>query len=147
MPHPHAKLFPVLKAKTKYIFAVSQPALLVRRKMTLHRRVTNLSHGRYFPFIWLPIRQTTVVMIRWPFPGRFTFNQPAGAAIHGAFWHNDFGVQRSHGCVNVSPEDAKWIYRWTTPFLSLDQSEWRETDSSKVGGSFSTNVTVTVTKP
>ncbi len=80
--------------------------------------------------------------VPWP----VYFNQPAGAAIHGAFWHNDFGVQRSHGCVNCSPEDAKWIFRWTTPFLSLDQSEWRETDSSKVGGSFSTAVTVNETK-
>jgi lipoprotein-anchoring transpeptidase ErfK/SrfK len=80
--------------------------------------------------------------VPWP----VYFNQPAGAAIHGAFWHNDFGVRRSHGCVNVSPEDAKWIFRWTTPSLSLDQSEWRETDSSKVGGSFSTAVTVSETK-
>ena len=80
--------------------------------------------------------------VPWP----IYFNQPVGAAIHGAFWHNDFGVRRSHGCVNVSPEDAKWIFRWSTPFLSLDQSEWRETDSSKVGGSFSTSVTVDETK-
>ena len=80
--------------------------------------------------------------VPWP----VFFNQPAGAAIHGTFWHNDFGVRRSHGCVNVSPEDAKWIFRWTAPFLSLDQSEWRETDSSKVGGAFSTSVTVNETK-
>ncbi len=80
--------------------------------------------------------------VSWP----VFFNQPAGAAIHGAFWHNDFGNRRSHGCVNVAPEDAKWIFRWTTPFLSLDQSEWRETDSSKVGGAFSTSVDVTELK-
>jgi lipoprotein-anchoring transpeptidase ErfK/SrfK len=46
-----------------------------------------------------------------------------GAAIHGVFWHNDFGNQRSHGCINVMPEDAKWIFRWTSPAVSLDQSE------------------------
>jgi lipoprotein-anchoring transpeptidase ErfK/SrfK len=80
--------------------------------------------------------------VPWP----VFFNQPAGAAIHGTFWHNDFGVRRSHGCINVSPEDAKWIFRWTSPFLSLDQSEWRETDSSKVGGAFSTAVTVNESK-
>jgi hypothetical protein len=51
-------------------------------------------------------------------------------------------VRRSHGCVNVAPEDAKWIFRWTSPYVSLDQSEWREDDPSKVGGSFSTAVTV-----
>jgi hypothetical protein len=48
-----------------------------------------------------------------------------GIAIHGAFWHNDFGVKRSHGCLNVKPEDAKWIFRWTTPYVSLAQSEIR----------------------
>ncbi len=51
------------------------------------------------------------------------FNITVGAAIHGVFWHNDFGNQKSHGCVNVTPEDAKWIFRWTSPSISLDQSE------------------------
>ncbi len=50
-----------------------------------------------------------------------------GIAIHGAFWHNDFGERRSHGCINVKPEDAKWIFRWTTPYISLAQSEQRMT--------------------
>ena len=36
-------------------------------------------------------------------------------AIHGAYWHNDFGRPRSHGCVNVPPAAAKWIFRWTVP--------------------------------
>ncbi len=48
-----------------------------------------------------------------------------GIAIHGAFWHNAFGEKRSHGCINVTPEDAKWIFRWTTPYVSLAQSEVR----------------------
>jgi lipoprotein-anchoring transpeptidase ErfK/SrfK len=38
-----------------------------------------------------------------------------GVAIHSTFWHNDYGVPRSHGCVNVRPEDAKWIFRWSAP--------------------------------
>ncbi len=50
-----------------------------------------------------------------------------GIAIHGAFWHNDFGERRSHGCINVRPEDAKWIFRWTTPYISLAQCEQRMT--------------------
>jgi hypothetical protein len=48
-----------------------------------------------------------------------------GVAIHGAFWHNAFGEKRSHGCINVSPEDAKWIFRWTTPYVTLAQGEMR----------------------
>ncbi len=50
-----------------------------------------------------------------------------GIAIHGAFWHNDFGERRSHGCINVKPDDAKWIFRWTTPYISLAQNEQRMT--------------------
>jgi hypothetical protein len=56
-----------------------------------------------------------------------TFISGEGVAIHGAFWHNDFGERRSHGCVNVTPEDAKWIFRWTTPSISPVQSEQRLT--------------------
>lgn len=75
--------------------------------------------------------------VPWP----VFFNTNAGAAIHGTFWHNDFGTRRSHGCVNVAPEDAKWIFRWTTPAISLDQSETR-LNWPDVGGGFSTSVTV-----
>ena len=38
-------------------------------------------------------------------------------ALHGAFWHNGFGRVRSHGCVNLGPSDARWLFMWTTPFL------------------------------
>lgn len=54
-----------------------------------------------------------------------TFVATGGVAIHGAFWHNAFGERRSHGCINVSPEDAKWIFRWTTPYVSLAVGEER----------------------
>jgi lipoprotein-anchoring transpeptidase ErfK/SrfK len=33
-------------------------------------------------------------------------------AIHGAYWHNSFGTPMSHGCVNVSPLDAGWLFEW-----------------------------------
>jgi lipoprotein-anchoring transpeptidase ErfK/SrfK len=46
-----------------------------------------------------------------------------GQAIHAAFWHNSFGVPRSHGCVNCASEDAKWIFRWTNPQASLDTGD------------------------
>ena len=39
----------------------------------------------------------------------------SGTAIHGAYWHNDFGIRRSHGCINVSCAAARFIYRWTHP--------------------------------
>lgn len=48
-----------------------------------------------------------------------------GVAIHGAHWHNAFGEPRSHGCVNVTPEDARWIFRWSDPYVSLAAGEER----------------------
>jgi len=44
-----------------------------------------------------------------------TFFTYEGIAIHGTYWHNDFGIVRSHGCVNVPIQVAKFIYRWTLP--------------------------------
>lgn len=38
-------------------------------------------------------------------------------ALHAAFWHSNFGVQMSHGCVNLSPLDAKWLFFFTGPNL------------------------------
>jgi len=38
-------------------------------------------------------------------------------ALHGAFWHSDYGRVRSHGCVNLSPSDAKRLFMWTEPKL------------------------------
>ncbi len=35
-----------------------------------------------------------------------------GAVLHGAYWHDDFGSPRSHGCVNQTPENAKKLYQW-----------------------------------
>jgi hypothetical protein len=41
----------------------------------------------------------------------------SGVAIHGTYWHNDFGHPHSHGCINMAPQDAKWIYRWSLPVV------------------------------
>ncbi len=38
-------------------------------------------------------------------------------AIHGAYWHDRFGVSKSHGCVNTAPLDARRIFEWVTPPL------------------------------
>lgn len=38
-------------------------------------------------------------------------------ALHGAFWHGGFGLVRSHGCVNLSPSDARWLFGFLGPAL------------------------------
>ncbi len=42
-------------------------------------------------------------------------------AIHGTYWHHNFGTPMSHGCVNLTIDDAKWFYDWAevgTPVVS-----------------------------
>lgn len=38
-----------------------------------------------------------------------------GNATHGTYWHNNFGVPMSHGCVNMNMQDALWVFRWSYP--------------------------------
>ena len=49
-----------------------------------------------------------------------SFFTGAGNAFHGTYWHNDYGLPRSHGCVNLPSEAAKFIYRWTRPNVPAD---------------------------
>ena len=51
-------------------------------------------------------------------------------ALHGAFWHKGFGAVRSHGCVNLGPSDARWLFLWTTPFLPEGWHGVNATDES-----------------
>lgn len=45
-----------------------------------------------------------------------TFFEPkTGVAFHGTYWHTNYGMTMSHGCVNMRTEEAKWLFRWTTP--------------------------------
>lgn len=38
-------------------------------------------------------------------------------ALHGAYWHDQFGRRRSHGCVNLAPRDARWLFNWVAPAM------------------------------
>lgn len=44
-----------------------------------------------------------------------------GVALHGAYWHSNWGNKMSNGCINMRPEDAKWIYRWSDPNVPFSQ--------------------------
>jgi hypothetical protein len=43
--------------------------------------------------------------------------------IHTAYWHDAFGNTVSHGCVNVSPKDARFLFDWIEPRLPDGWSE------------------------
>ena len=50
-----------------------------------------------------------------------TYITQSGISFHGTYWHNDYGRPRSHGCINLTPQAAKWLFRWTTPTVSIDK--------------------------
>jgi len=43
------------------------------------------------------------------------FSSEKGLALHAAYWHDQFGTRRSHGCINLAPRDARWLYFWSDP--------------------------------
>lgn len=84
--------------------------------------------GRFFVEIKTPVRHMgdgnlTADLEAYELPGVpwVTFFTTTGVAFHGTYWHNDFGRPKSHGCVNMRTEEAKWLYRWTLPVVSPDQ--------------------------
>ncbi len=50
----------------------------------------------------------------------WTMYYHGGYALHGAYWHTDFGKVRSHGCTNIAPVDARWLYYWSDPDVPPD---------------------------
>ncbi len=63
-----------------------------------------------------------VNMVPWS-----TFFQ-AHNAIHGAYWHDRFGGVKSHGCVNVSPLDARFVFEFLDPKVPPGWTSFRPID-------------------
>jgi hypothetical protein len=45
-----------------------------------------------------------------------------GRALHGEYWHDGLGYRRSHGCVNMSITDARWMYDWVAEYMGSQRS-------------------------
>jgi hypothetical protein len=63
----------------------------------------------------------------------------AGYALHAAFWHDSFGQPKSHGCINLSPRDALWMFGQTEPKLP---DAWHGVYSGRGGASQGTTLIV-----
>lgn len=50
-----------------------------------------------------------------------SFFHHTGVAFHGTYWHTDFGRPKSHGCINMRSEEAKWLFRWSTPEIEANE--------------------------
>lgn len=44
-----------------------------------------------------------------------SFFTSTGYAFHGTYWHDNFGVPMSRGCINMRPAEARWLFRWALP--------------------------------
>jgi hypothetical protein len=76
------------------------------------RRWANIEKGRHPEYGVTRRRGSTAFELRdVPWIQYFS----AGFALHGAYWHDVFGVPRSHGCVNLAPIDARIVFNWTDP--------------------------------
>jgi hypothetical protein len=51
----------------------------------------------------------------------------SGVSLHGTYWHNNYGTPESSGCINLTPEDSLWFYRWTDPYVPPGE-DYVETD-------------------
>jgi lipoprotein-anchoring transpeptidase ErfK/SrfK len=76
------------------------------------RRAINISKGRD-PEYGITVRRGSANFELRDVPWIQYF--AAGFALHGAYWHDVFGIPRSHGCINLSPIDARLVFRWTDP--------------------------------
>ncbi len=76
------------------------------------RRWSNIKRGRHPEYGVTRRRGSTAFELRdVPWIQYFS----AGFALHGAYWHDVFGIPRSHGCVNLAPIDARLVFMWTDP--------------------------------
>lgn len=62
-----------------------------------------------------------------PFASYFT---SSWVAVHGCYWHNDYGQPRSAGCVNLPGEQARWVWRWSQPHGDLAELYTRPADGA-----------------
>jgi lipoprotein-anchoring transpeptidase ErfK/SrfK len=62
-----------------------------------------------------------------------SFFTEKGHALHGTYWHDNFGLPMSHGCVNMRTEEAKWLFRWCTPSAGFDQINKQTLDTRGFG--------------
>ena len=102
-----------------YALAYDGDTLFMQEPVSTGLELTPTARGTFTIFKMTPARY-----MQGPIPGgtdqyydlpgvpwNLYFTQ-GGAVIHGAYWHDHFGKPWSHGCVNLSPQNAKKLYEW-----------------------------------
>jgi L,D-transpeptidase catalytic domain len=109
-------------------YEVNQPVFMARAATGGRFRDGNYSTkpGRYLTFHKRPSRHMAAGNLAangYDLPGVpwICYITESGISFHGTYWHNNFGRPRSHGCINLTPQAARWLYLWTLPTVPADK--------------------------
>jgi lipoprotein-anchoring transpeptidase ErfK/SrfK len=135
VPDAQKKIQVQLKAQLVFAYENGQPVFITRAATGKAFRygVYTTPAGEFMTYHKRPTRHMAAGDITadgYDLPGVpwVMYFTEAGLSLHGTFWHNDFGTPKSHGCVNLSPTAAKWLFRWTTPVVKPgEQDTYRAT--------------------
>jgi lipoprotein-anchoring transpeptidase ErfK/SrfK len=94
---------------TAYEGATAVNEFLVSTGTSSHPTVT----GQFR--IYVKLKSTAMAGPGYYLPGvPYTMYFYKGYALHGTYWHSNFGVPMSHGCVNLCTPDAEWLFNWAS---------------------------------
>lgn len=117
-PSTHKRI--IVDRSEQKLYAYDGDELFLETSISTGRDLTPTPRGSFTVFRKMPGRY-----MQGPLPGISDqyYDLPGvpwnlyftheGGAIHGAYWHNEFGNQWSHGCVNVPLDTARTLYEWT----------------------------------
>lgn len=112
---PGKKIIVILSEQKVYVYDGDKlvKTFLASTGVLAHPTVT----GRYE--IWIKLESTTMSggegKEKYTLPNvPWTMYFYKDYGIHGTYWHHDFGHPMSHGCVNLSIPDAKWLFDWAS---------------------------------
>jgi hypothetical protein len=110
--------------QTVIAYEFNQPVFMTRAATGGHFSNGNFATpaGRHITFHKRPSRHMAAGNLAYngyDLPGVpwIVYFTQSGISFHGTYWHNNYGHPRSHGCVNLTPRAAKWLYRWTVPVV------------------------------
>ncbi|HLO28074.1 MAG TPA: L,D-transpeptidase [Anaerolineales bacterium] len=123
VPEANKRIYVDLATQTVTAFEGEKPVLIARCSSGAKGTETPLGEFRTYhkgPSIHMTNQgdgtENTYHLPGVPWVSFFT---GSGVALHGTYWHNDYGRPSSRGCVNLKSEDAKFIYRWTRPAVPV----------------------------
>lgn len=66
--------------------------------------------------VYIKLTSTAMAGPGYYLPGvPYTMYYYRGYALHGTYWHDNFGVPMSHGCINLKTPEAEWLFNFSSP--------------------------------